>query len=344
MTSTPAAVGAMLQLVRVARGKTQDDVKEETGISQAVLSKAESGIVELEAARLAAVASALEVPVERFMTGEPAGGFLTACAFHRKRASLPVSDAKRIRAVLDLAALEVDALLEGHAPAVRVPHEAPTPGWTSPSDIARAVRRAADLGDGPLPDLVSAVESLGAVVLVRALKAAKIDAIGSWPEGYRPLFLLNATSAADRRRFTLAHEFGHAVMHAVPSADQEREADQFASELLLPASGIRSHLVNVDLARLATLKGIWRVSMAALVRKARDLGAITESEYKRLNIELSTAGYRTKEPVDLPYETPTLVANAIRSRLDEGATAEDLARLTHMLPEKFDTTYLREAA
>jgi Zn-dependent peptidase ImmA (M78 family)/transcriptional regulator with XRE-family HTH domain len=334
----------MVQLVRLSQGLTQGELAATSKVSQAVLSKAESGIVDLEADRLTAIATALNVPVDRLTSGEPADGLLTACAFHRKRATLPVSDAKRIRAVLDLTNLEVDAILSDRVPEPRVPREAPTDdGWTSPTDIAREIRTALGLGAEPITDLVAVIEQLGAVVLVRDLDATKIDAIGSWPAGYRPLFLLNATSPADRRRFTLAHEFGHAVMHAEPRSEQEREADQFASELLLPANGVRDDLTNLDLGKLALLKRKWGASMAALIRKARDLGAITEHEYRRLNIELSTAGYRTREPVDLLAESPALVAASIQSRLAEGATVEDLARLTHMLPEKFDTTYLREA-
>ena len=335
----------MLQLVRVARGMTQDTLANASGISQAVLSKAESGIIALDEARLDAVAEVLEVPVDRFLEGEPAGGLLSACAFHRKRASLPVSDAKRVRAVLDLAGLEVDAVLADFEPPVEVPRETPSDdGWTTPADIAYEFRVAAGLGNDPIPNLVNVVESLGAVILVRDLGATKIDAIGTWPDGYRPLFLLNATSPADRRRFTLAHELGHAVMHSEPRSDQEREADQFASELLLPAEGVRDDLVNLDLGRLAQLKRKWGASMAALIRRARGLGAITENEYKNLNIELSTAGYRLREPVDIPFEKPALIARGIESRLQHGATVEDLARLTHMLPSKFHTEYLQEVS
>jgi len=319
----------MLQLVRVARGMTQDELAHASDVSQAVLSKAESGIVALDATRLAAVAGVLEVPVDRFLDGVPAGGLLSACAFHRKRASLPVSDAKRIRAVLDLTGLEVDAVLSGIGPKVSVPREAPSDeGWTTPADIACDIREAAGLGVEPIPDLIAVVESLGAVILVRDLQASKIDAIGTWPEGHRPLFLLNASSPADRRRFTLAHEFGHAVMHSEPRSDQEREADQFASELLLPAAGVRDDLVNLDLGKLVQLKRKWGASIAALVRKARDVGTITENEYKKLNIELSRAGYRLKEPVDLPFEQPSLMTQGVQTRL------------THMLPNNFHTAYL----
>ena len=205
----------MVQLVRVARGLTQTELAKRAGLSQGLLSKVEAGTVDLEDDRLAAIAAALNVPVPRLTTSAPTGGVLSACAFHRKRNSLPVSDANRIRANLDLRRMQVETLHSDSArSAVTIERTAPSEDdWDNPETIALEVREAMGLGDGPIPDLVSAVEKTGAVVIVADLGAARIDAIGSWPTGHRPVFMLNASTSADRRRFTLAHEFGHAVMH-----------------------------------------------------------------------------------------------------------------------------------
>src|SRR5680860_1350268 len=108
MQRDTGTTGQMVQLVRVARGLTQTDLAKRAGISQAVLSKVETGGVELDTDRLAAVATELNVPLARLTTSEPTGGVLSACAFHRKRNSLPVSDANRIRANLDLRRLQVE--------------------------------------------------------------------------------------------------------------------------------------------------------------------------------------------------------------------------------------------
>ena len=67
---------------------------------------------------------------------------------------------------------------------------------------------------------------------------------------------------------------------------------------------IRDELTQLDLPKLVMLKPRWGVSMAALIRKARDVGSISDYDYKQLNIALSTAGYRTNEPVPLHEEFP----------------------------------------
>lgn len=341
MQRDTGTTGQMVQLVRVARGLTQTDLAKRAGISQAVLSKVETGGVELDTDRLAAVATELNVPLARLTTSEPTGGVLSACAFHRKRNSLPVSDANRIRANLDLRRMQVEALVPLSEVAVSIERTPPSDDdWDNPETIALEVRAAMGLGDGPIPDLVAAIEQTGAVVIVTDLGAARIDAIGSWPAGHRPVFMLNASTPADRRRFTLAHELGHAVMHELPTGDQESEADRFASELLMPSNSIRNELTKLDLPKLVTLKPRWGVSMAALIRKSRDVGAISDHDYKQLNIALSTAGYRTNEPVPLHDESPSLVDHAVRQRLDTGELNGELADKALMTPAEFNAIYL----
>lgn len=331
----------MLHLVRMARGLTQSELSQRSGVSQAVLSKVESGGADLDPARVGELARALKVPVARLTTQGVGDGVLSACAFHRKRASLAVSDAKRIRAVLNLRRLQVEGLVSPHDVAVTLPRRRPSDdGWDSPETIALEVRETLGLAGGPIRDLVAAVEATGAIVMLANLGAARIDAIGSWPAGHRPIFMINATTPADRRRFSLAHEVAHAVLHEIPGPEQEAEADRFASELLMPASAIRAELSCLDLPRLATLKARWGVSMAALVRRAHDLNTISDYEYKQLNIALSTAGYRTREPVDLTPEVPQFVTGVIAGRRDRGESIQHLAEATLMTAHEFTTVYL----
>ena len=66
--------------------------------------------------------------------------------------------------------------------------------------------------------------------------------------------------------------------------------------------------------------------MAALIRRARDLGVISDYRYKELNIELSKAGWRSREPVEVPPERPRLLADVVallrEKGLDDRAIAE----------------------
>jgi Zn-dependent peptidase ImmA (M78 family) len=140
---------------------------------------------------------------------------------------------------------------------------------------------------------------------------------------------------ADRERFTLAHELGHLVMHTTTiSEDAEHEADEFAAEFLMPAAEIRAQLRGIDLGTAYSLKLAWKVSMGALIRRARDLGLVSESRYKSLNVMKSKKGWHRNEPGTLDHEEPTVIKALIEVHLDEhNYTVNELA----------DTLGLREA-
>jgi Zn-dependent peptidase ImmA (M78 family) len=96
-------------------------------------------------------------------------------------------------------------------------------------------------------------------------------------------------------------------MHKSPTGDIEDEADRFASEFLMPSDEIAPQLDGLTIEKAARLKPYWRVSMAAIVRKAKDLRGITDRQYRTLYMKLGTLGYRTNEPIMLPGEEPTIV-------------------------------------
>lgn len=334
----------MLGTVRVARGLTQGALAAATGISQAVLSKAEAGLVELDAERLEALGAVLRVPP--VLLTVPVDEGAVPYVFHRKRSTLPLSVANRLRAELELLHLQVTGLVAGSTPVCLVRHPLPPDGFDTPEEIAREVRASIGVTSGPVEDLVGALEAAGVVVAKRPLGSERIDALVSWPEGQRPVVLLGDHIPPDRQRFSLAHELAHAVMHQVPSEDQESEADRFAAEFLMPAKDVRPDLVAapVTIPGLARLKSKWRVSIAALLRRAVDLDVISEGRYRQLNIELSRAGYRSVEPVAIAEEHPRLIGRVVRQRLNDGEGVEDLARDAFLDQDEFEDLYVRSSA
>ncbi|TXL61484.1 ImmA/IrrE family metallo-endopeptidase [Aeromicrobium terrae] len=344
MNSSAIAVSepTMLGIVRAARGRTQKELEAATGVPQAVLSKAEGGLVDLDDDRISALAHELDVPADLLRFPQPAGE--PVHVFHRKRSALPVSKVNQFRAMIELSHVQTSALFKDQAPRVVISHKPlPDDAFETPQERAQELRRTMGLEPGPVKNMVQLLESCGVVVVRRDLGSNLIDALISWPDGRAPLVLIGDHAPGDRLRFTLAHELGHAVMHKVPSNRQEAEADQFASEFLMPADDIRHDLNNVSLARLAELKLKWRVSMAALLRRARDLGAISDFRYKQVNIDISTAGYRKSEPVEITQESPHAVAAAISTRIASGESIESIARDAMMTTEELRDAYVGSA-
>lgn len=305
----------MLQLLRESRGLSQTAVSKLSGVPQPTLSKVENGIGELGPDRAQAVANALEYPLEAFDWSDEIFGFGSAAFHHRKQQSLGVTTLQRIHADVNLIRMRCLRLMKGVdiEPRFRFPNfEVDELG--TPEAIARAVRATWKLPMGPIENMIRVLENSGALVVRADLYSHRISAISTSVPGSPPLLILNEGMSADRERFTLAHELGHLVMHDLPASpeDAEREADAFASEFLMPAKEIWPQLLNIDLAKAASLKRHWKTAMSALIRRARDLGRIDERRYTSLNVQISQKGWRKVEPVQVEHERPTLIPQIIQ--------------------------------
>ena len=121
----------------------------------------------------------------------------------------------------------------------------------------------------------------------------------------------------DRDRFSSCHELAHLVLHKpgqhLASKEHERQADAFASEFLMPSTGIAGDLsAKVDWPRLLRLKQKWGVSMAALLYKSKSLGIMSESTYTQAVRTMSVRGWRKDEPGTVAAaEAPSLLNAAL---------------------------------
>jgi Zn-dependent peptidase ImmA (M78 family) len=347
-----AAHAAMLVLARESRGMTQAELAQVmtrqsgTAVSQGYISKAEAGRLEVTGPRLAAYATALRYPAAVLCADPELHGVGVGLVHHRKRASMGAPALRRIHAELALARMQTRALLTlaGGEHRHRF-HRIVVDDFNTAADAATELRREWGLTPGRVPQLIPLIEAAGGLVLVRDLGSRELDAVTQWIDGNPPLFLINAYAPADRFRFSLAHELGHVIMHGEPgvTAVQERQADEFASELLLPADTVRVELKQgrLDLARLLDLKHRWGVSMAALLRRAATLGVVTDWQYRNLMVEMSALGYRTQEPSDLVRENPRFVPGLVtRLRDQQGYRPEQLADVAGLLPDEFARLYV----
>jgi Zn-dependent peptidase ImmA (M78 family) len=121
---------------------------------------------------------------------------------------------------------------------------------------------------------------------------------------------------AGRSRFDAAHELGHLVMHhdAEPGRQAvERQAHRFAAAFLMPAEVISHEFPRrMDWPAYMALKQRWRVSLQALLYRARGLGVLSSDAYQRAQVQLSARWGRASEPGDLgPAEQPMVLQRAM---------------------------------
>lgn len=336
----PSPAARALTVLREAKGWTQRDLARAAEVSQAVLSKAETGLAGL-GGRLVQVADALGCPPEVLQTGLPLSGAPVTCLHHRRRASrLSAKDQKRVQALAQLTRVSVTAIM---AAADQRPEVngllAGRELLDDPVEAAVWMRDRFGLGDGPIVDAVALVERTGCVVVIRDLGPGGQDAVSSWAgAGNVPLVLVNGGLPGDRLRFTALHELCHVLLHVLPEDGQEQEAHRFAAELLMPAVAAHRELAGLtatDFRRLLALKETWGVSIGALIQRALDVGAIDENQFRDMRIRLSRLGWHRIEPGDLPVEQPARLAGYLAHARRCGATDADLAAASQLTLRKF---------
>ena len=200
--------------------------------------------------------------------------------------------------------------------------------------IAARARRHWGLGDGPINNMVALLESHGVIVCRFGIGSEKIDAFSCWIDG-RPYVLLGSEKgSAVRSRFDAAHELGHLILHRDLSHDDledksirdriEREANWFAGAFLLPRASLYREFYSTRSGHLKGLKQRWLVSMQAIAHRARDIGAIDESQYVAFRIQMTKRKELSKEPLDdvIPIERPGLLFNAWKKLVENGRLPE----------------------
>jgi Zn-dependent peptidase ImmA (M78 family)/DNA-binding XRE family transcriptional regulator len=333
----------MVTLARESRGLTQSELAGELGVTQGKISKIEQGLLSISDQMLIDLSSCLKYPQNFFCLTD------AVCAhginLHRKRAALTKKTLCKIDAHLNIRRIHLHKLLEELEITGDGIPEFSVNRTQTPEVIAHKLRKHWDVPTGPIDNMTSLVEKAGGIVINCDFESQLIDGVSSRGNDLPPMIFVNKDISGDRLRFTLAHELGHLVMHSSPTPDMEDEADQFASEFLMPKKEIESSLRFVNLSKLAELKRYWKVSMAALLVRAGKVGAITSRQSQYLWMQLSKAGYRTKEPaqLDVARETPRLLSNIINYHLSENhLTAEEVSGLIGIHHHEFRRMYLEE--
>ena len=305
--------GRRLTQARHLRGKLKSEIASAVDVTPAAIGQFERGSARPRPATLAKIALTLGLSPGFFARPMTCEVPEDEAHFRRLRAtSKRARDEARAR--VEILADFVDALERRvQLPRVQLPM---LPTEITPEEAALVTRRTWGLGDGPIANVVGLLERKGVVVARMEVSSDDVDAFSCWVGG-RPYVLLTSNkNAPDRSRFDAAHELGHLVLHQdvrPGSASAEEEAHRFAAEFLMPASVIPTELPQrLNWRRYLELKARWGVSLAALVRRARDVGVISDSAYQRAMIELGRRGWRKAEPDVLPEaEAPELVSRAL---------------------------------
>jgi len=260
MTITPQDLGRRLRQAREARGLTQEEVAEHLGVPRSSVAQMEAGNRSVGGLELDALARLYGRDIREFVS-ETFRVEDSLQTLYRAHPELPVEqemeDALRDGLALAREVTNLEGLLgiKRKAATLAVYDVSdPTRRWDSIQQgegVAAEERNRLDLGQGPAPDLLELLEGLG----IRTAQVEMPDSISGLTladEDLGVFLAVNRRQPTLRRRFSLAHEYCHALLDRRAGStvsiagrrDDLREvrANAFAAAFLMPDEGARQFL------------------------------------------------------------------------------------------------------
>ena len=333
----------MLRLARDAREMTQSELAKASGVTQALISKLEHGLIAQPSDEVVAqLTNALQFPRGFFFQTERAMGFPH---FHfRKRARMGAKPLARIGATINIRRQHVSKFMRSFEVDVLkpIPQIDLDGSGLTPEKVAARMREYWMLPRGPIDNLVEVVERGGGIVVLSRFGTNLLDGLSFRADGLPPLFFLNRDVPGDRFRFSLAHELGHAIMHTSPDDDDkmEDEANRFAAAFLMPAQDIRPYLSHIQFSNLTRVKAYWKVSIKALIKRAHTLKMTTDHQYKFMNIQYNKT-FKDGEPLPIRIEEPSRLKEVARYHAEQlGYSVSDLAAMLCLTEDDVRRAYI----
>ena len=323
--------GERVRQAREISGLTQKALALKVGVTQSYIAQIERERINPSDHLLNLIAEQTNVTPE-FFEHPPVTDFPLGSLMPRARKTVKAIERDRAYQFTKLYVEQIRIMIEHlELPELILPN-----ATGDPINSARLARSAFGIApDKPLYHLANVLEQRGVIIVVLPFALDKLDAFSTWVmlDRARPLIALSAGKPGDRQRFSLAHEFAHVLLHRElrdygPLLEQE--ANDFAGELLLPEAAMRNMLSGpLTLTFAASIKVRWGLSIQAIVRRARDVGIISERRYRYLFEQINRLGWRKQEPtnLDIPIEKPrafkrmTELAYGVLSEKEELAEA-----------------------
>ncbi len=325
-----------LQKARKAKAMTQTDLAKDIGLTRQAVSAYEQGAKLPEAETLRMIARVLDQPISYFVAPEREAfgpfsartyrAFGAATKKRNEQCDVLTDWLSEIAAYLNVAV---------NFPDVQIP-EVPSPsegdGYSEEEieSAAESVRTSWGLGLGPIGNLTKLIESRGVFVGHLPVTAGKVNAFSYW-SGTKPFIITGSDdTTAVRRRFDMAHELGHLVLHQGVGSEEleekevlkrvEAEANRFAGALLLPRLSYPNEVFSTRITNFIPLKERWKVAISAQIYRCADLGILTDHQVLSLRKQVSAKKWRTREPLDdaIQIEQPQMLKRATRIAIDGG--------------------------
>lgn len=344
-------LGERLRRFRLARGMSLGDLETaiDRSVSSQTLSKYERGKLQPTATMLNQIAAALGVKSAQ-LWGEPPC-HVEWIAF-RKRARLGKREQERIQSFVaeefEKRVQLQEQICEGDT--IELPMlKATARNLDDAEEAAVSLRDTLNLGIDPIANLIDVLEE-HYIHIIEVEANEDFDGISALARDSddKPLAAAIATRSGvpgDRQRLNIAHELGHLILKLCADVDAEKAAFRFGAAFLTPAEqlcrDVGEKRNNIQMMELLYLKRRYGMSVQAMLFRLRDLEIITNAYYKRWCININRAGWKKREPIEIPPEKPERFCQQVHRALSEELITKTEAEqlLNHIVKPSADRSF-----
>lgn len=306
----------LIILARETEGYTQAELAEAIKIEQGTISKIENAILEAPEETVKKISDLLDYPIQFFYQDwNP----IRVEGFYRRKISLPAKELKECKGKMTVAERHFSSLVD----ALELP-KPNYPKWNvevdgSPAMCAKFVREYWNLPKGRINNVTELLEDKGFVIIELDLDG--MDGFSTFSDANFPIIFVNRNTPGDRDIFTKTEEAFHFIMHhgqkISPDRDIEKEVKEAVSEFLVPYNEVEHQLTKLNLSKLVDMKQYWKVSMAALISKAKNTGLISNDQYKYIWKQMIFHGYKLNEPAPISRQKPSVMQEIFDTYIED---------------------------
>lgn len=359
-TIDPRVLGRRLQEARKARGLTQQAVAESLSVARTTITALEKGERRIRPDELIQLVKLYERSVADIVgPRQPIADF--AVQFRTAVAGVAP---EHVQTELEQGVHEFQRLCEDYLYLEKLNGVSLTRSYPAPypyagvrpeeaaEDMASAERNRLGLGDGPALNLREILENDVGLRIFYVSLPSRVAGIFAYAEELGGCIAVNALHPEERRRWSMAHEYGHfltnryrseisilAAYERVPAS--ERFADAFARSLLMPAAGLRRRFNEmsrlsagkITAAEVCRVAHYYFVSVEAMMLRLEELRLLPGGTWERLR----DRGFKVREAQEQlgltshPHDDQPLPIRyqflAVRAYQEGNLTEGELARL-----------------
>ena len=308
-TTDPRVLGHRLQEARKARGLTQQQTAASLAMARTTITALEKGSRRVRPDELIQLARLYARPVSSLVgSREPVTDFAVQFRAAQGGDRSGQTEEEQGQAIQDFQTLCEDYLYLETLNGSKMQRSYPPqyvidgiPPENAAENVASSERNRLGLGDGPALRLRDILENDVGIRVFYAILPSRVAGAFSYTEELGGCILVNVRHPEERRRWSMAHEYGHfltsrfrseltilGAFERVPVS--ERFADAFARSMLMPAPGLqrRFHQMaqesegRVTAAEVCRIAHYYFVSVEAMMLRLEELRLLPRGAWERL--------------------------------------------------------------